>query len=209
MLSKEVVLALNANWERIGYVTVERAIIKLTGGIKTEPALALRIESDDEGNVTEMVPTKWDDWVKLPVREKDLTISTSQGPIRCPLVVIEQNYSKMPTKAPRLSNDSIHERDGYIDQYTNEKLTRNEASVDHVIPRDVWKRLGLKGSPDTWTNMVTCRKDRNHKKGNRMNHEVGLKLIRRPYQPKEVPLSFFINKPRHELHLPFFPEKAK
>jgi 5-methylcytosine-specific restriction endonuclease McrA len=61
--------------------------------------------------------------------------------------------------------------------YTGRKLTQDELSVDHVIPR-------CKGGNDTWENLVTCTRSLNSKKGNKSLEEAGLKLRYRPYKPK-------------------------
>jgi hypothetical protein len=201
LLNKAIVLSLNANWERLGYMTVGQAIIALTGGLDTPPALAMHIDLDT--NPIALLPVTWEEWVKLPVRDCDLALNTTRGAIRCPLVMVEPNFKKMPSREPKLSNEAILERDGYIDQYTLEKLQPHEANVDHVIPRDVWRKRGLKGSPDNWTNMVCCKKERNFKKGNKLNAHAGLVLQRRPKAPKRVPLSFLVREVKHPHHQPF------
>jgi 5-methylcytosine-specific restriction endonuclease McrA len=205
VINKAIVLSLNANWERIGYITPKKAIIAATGGIHTRPALVMRIETDENGKVVETIPVTWDEWVKLPVDASHLALETSKGPIRCPLVIVEAGWNKMRLKLPKLSNDGIHERDGLIDQYTGEKLERHEATVDHVISRDLWKKRGLRGSPNQWTNMVTCRGDRNFRKGNKPAGSLGMVLRRRPKAPKQVPISFLVKEPRHPHQKPFFP----
>ncbi len=205
LLNKAIVLSLNSNWERIGYITPKKAIIAVTGGIHTRPALVMRIETDENGKVTETVPVTWDEWIKLPVGPSNLAIETSCGPIRCPLVIVEAGWSRMPLKTPKLTNGGIHERDGYVDQYTLEKLDPKDASVDHIIPKDVWRRRGLKGSPNRWDNMVCCHKERNFKKGNKLNRLAGLSLKKKPKTPKQVPISFLIREVKHPHHAPFFP----
>lgn len=204
LLKKTIVLSLNANWQRIGFLSVERAIISLTGGLHTRPALAIAVTLDEEGNCVETIPMTWDEWIKLPVRPCDLSISTARGAIRCPLVIVEPNFAKMPVKTPKLTSAGIHERDGYIDQYTGEKLDPKDANVDHVIPKDVWRRKNLKGSPNTWENMVCCHKQRNFNKGNRLNAAAGLVLQRKPKAPKQVPISVLIKEPKHPHQAPFF-----
>lgn len=206
VLQKAIVLCLNANWERIGYVSPKKAIIALTGGLETPPALALHITTDENGELVEGVAVPWEEWIKLPVRECDIAISTSKGDIRCPMVIVEPHFAKMPMKRPKLSNQAILERDGYIDQYTGEKLNPKDANVDHVIARDAWKKKGLKGSPNNWTNMVCCHKDRNFKKSNKTAGSFGMVLQKRPKEPKEVPISFLVREAKHPHHLPFIPK---
>ncbi len=205
LLNKPIVLKLNANWERISYIPVHEAITALTGGIHTAPAKVVRVEETEGGEAHAVCPMGWDEWVTLDVPDGYPFINTTRGKIRCPMVIIEPNFAKMPMREPKLDRVGIYERDGYRDQYTNEICEPHELSIDHVIPRDVWRKRGLKGSPDTWENMVTCKKERNFRKGNKLNGAMGLTLIRRPKRPKAVPASFLIKQPLHKHHVPFFP----
>ncbi len=201
VLDKELVLVLNKNWMALSYVTPRKALIALCGGIDggTPPALALDIEVDENGHTVEPLSayaTKWEDWVKLPVRPGDMALHAKSGPFRCPTVLIMPSYSEMPQKAQKLTSRAILERDGYVDQYTGRQLKPSEASVDHVIPKDL-------GGKNTWFNMVCMEKKANHEKSNRRNREVGLRLIRKPLEPKPVPVSSTIKKAKHSTHKPF------
>lgn len=193
------VLKLNAVWQRIGYCSARQAIIALSGGVfgGTRPALALDIEVDGDGKLIKAVPTEWDDWISLPIQSPAEAISSHRGAIRLPRVIVSPEYSQMPVKRPKLSNRAIHERDGWVDQYTGKRLNPEEASVDHVIPQ-------AKGGGSTWTNMVCCKKKRNHTKGSKWNHEAGLKLRKRPVEPKALPMSETIKKSKHPHQIPFF-----
>jgi hypothetical protein len=199
VLNKLTVLKLNANWQPLEWTTPKRAFIDMCGGQYggTPPALGIDISFDEDGNLTYAHPTKWEDWQKLPVRECDLSVITKTGPVRVPTVLVAPNYREMPLVEIALSNEAILQRDGLVDQYTGEKLTRAEATVDHVVPKD------RGGAAKDWSNMVTCRKDRNHKKGNKLNEEVGYKLIRKPFKPKAMPKSFLIDKAKRPEQAPF------
>lgn len=204
LLSKPIVLVLNGNWQRTAYTTVGKAIVALTGGIHTPPALVVDVVRNEDGSFSPGIAYKWDDWIKLPVEPHHLAISTTSGAIRCPLVLLEASYKQMPLKAPKLTTRGILERDGFRDQYTGERLTPEEASVDHVIPKHVWKTRGLKGSPNSWENMVACHKRRNHNKGCKTNGSMGMVLTKKPRAPKQLPIHFFIKEPKLREHTPFF-----
>ncbi len=201
VLKKCIVLELNKNWLRTKFRTVEDAIVSLCideSGIPN--MLAIPVGPDGiEGH-----PINWDEWMKLPVRDCDLAISSPFKAIRVPLVIISPNYGGNALKAPQLTSNAIFERDGLIDQYSGEQLTREQATLDHVIPQDVWKKRGLKGTPHTWRNLVTCKNTRNFQKGNSTNHRAGLKPIRKPKEPPSLPVHILINQPRHPLQAPFF-----
>src|SRR5712691_9815844 len=55
-------------------------------------------------------------------------------------------------------------------------------SLDHVVPRS-------RGGKGTWENLVWSSKDVNARKGNRLPHEAGLKLLSVPHAPKELPVT--------------------
>ncbi len=217
ILDKPIVLSLNRNWQPIGYKSVRQAISAMNSTENGEDMAAkgmqIEYKEDPEGvwdfEAAEYLnPITWVDWVKLPVRPFDNFISCAGGydgngerilrKIRVPTVVIAVNCDKMPMKEKRLSNSAIHERDELVCQYSGKKLTRATATVDHVIPRDVWKREGREGSPDQWTNLVTCEAKLNHRKGNRLNEQMGMKLIREPKAPLPMPVSALINEIRHQ-----------
>lgn len=197
ILTQQICLKLNSCWMPLEYVSVGEAVIAMNGMPGgTPPALALDVIDNDGYPVFNVVG--WDEWIKLPVRASEPAIGCKMGPIRAPMILIDANYSKMPLKTPRLTNQGVLERDCFIDQYTGERLHPSEASVDHVIPKDVWRRRGLKGTPNCWENMVCCRKERNYRKGNQLNGRMGLCLLKKPVAPKTLPKSFFIREAKHE-----------
>ena len=57
--------------------------------------------------------------------------------------------------------------------------------AQRVVPRS-------RGGPDTWENLVWAAKGVNQRKGNRLPHEAGLKLLSVPRAPKEVPVTALI-----------------
>lgn len=194
IVNSNIVLCLNSAWLPIGQKTVKDAFIAMSGGLSgTPPAVALDICYKEIGDgeydfdtVISITPTKWEDWVKLPIRPFDLSIQTSKMRIRVP-TVITTSYAKVPKRVRRLTNQAILERDGLVCQYSGKKLKRPEANIDHIVSKDEWKRRNLSGSPDTWTNMVTCDKKINHAKGNKSLKEVGLTLIKKPVAPPMEP----------------------
>src|SRR5439155_3431598 len=75
--------------------------------------------------------------------------------------------------------------DGNRCQYTGKVLKTEEGSLDHVVPRS-------RGGKDAWENLVWSSKHVNSRKGNRLPHEAGLKLLSVPRAPKELPVSALI-----------------
>lgn len=170
------VLRLNKLWHVINVTNIEKALTGLYKGVYS----ALNICDG------EVIPCDFEQWMKLPIREQDDYLSTPNYKIRIPTVIISKNYDKIPMIEPALTKRAIFQRDNYICQYTGRQLTREEVSVDHIIPKS-------KNGKDDWTNMVTCDKHINRKKGNKSIKEMGLKLIKEPKKP----------------HLHFSPAKIK
>ena len=91
----------------------------------------------------------------------------------------------MPRKRPKLCAKAIRERDGNRCQYTGKLLRPDEGSIDHILPRS-------RGGADAWENLVWAAKEVNSRKGNRLPHEAGLRLLSIPRAPKELPVTALI-----------------
>jgi len=91
ILSKPTVLVLNRHWQAIHVKTPAEAFCMMA----SDAATALDIA---EGH---FVPTKWSDWLGLPVREHDSAVKTPRGQVRVPTVIVAANYAKVPLRRPR------------------------------------------------------------------------------------------------------------
>lgn len=143
-------------------------------------ATGLDVQGEDS-----MVPVRWDDWIKLPIREEDLSVNTPRGQVRVPTVLVAANYAKVPICRPRFGARGIWERDGGICQYTGRKLRPGEGNIDHVIPRS-------RGGASSWSNCVLSHREVNEKKADRLPQEAGLRLLRYPVAPRALPASALI-----------------
>jgi len=177
ILNKTIVLVLNRNWQAINIRTPQDAFCQMA----TNVATALDIEGDEH-----IRPVKWDEWITLPIRDGDNAVHTVRGAIRVPTVIVALNFAKVPKKRPKLCARTIRERDSNRCQYTGKLLRPEEGSLDHVLPRS-------RGGKDEWGNLVWSDKTVNAKKGNRLPHEAGLKLLRVPRAPKELPVTSLIH----------------
>src|SRR5438874_8212443 len=158
----------------------------------TNVATALEIEyktpavtQSDQLSTSAIRPVTWEEWITLPIREQDEAVHTVRGPIRVPTVIVAVNYARVPKKRPKLCAKTIRERDGNRCQYTGKLLRPDEGSLDHVLPRS-------RGGKAAWENLVWSDKTVNAKKGNRLPHEAGLKLLAVPRAPKEIPVTALI-----------------
>ncbi len=162
------VLKLNAKWQVLKDTTnVQVAMENLCRGAE------MAIDTDT------MRAIGWDEWIKLPIRETDASISTVRGPIRAPTVVLCVRYEGRelvcPPETP--SPQDIKKRDGAICQVTGEYCP--DGNVDHDIPKS-------RGGRDTWENLRWMKRELNSKKGNKTLAEMGLKPIRPAQKPRKI-----------------------
>ena len=179
ILNKATVLVLNRNWQAINVRTPQDAFCQMA----TNVATALEVDGES------IRPVTWDEWITLPVRPQDSAVLTMRGPIRVPTVIVALNYAKVPKKRPKLCARTIRERDGNRCQYTGAVLRPDEGNIDHVVPRS-------RGGRDAWENCVWSSKTVNSKKGNRLPHEAGLKLLKQPVAVREMPVTALIRNTR-------------
>ena len=176
ILNKSIVLVLNRNWQAINIRTPQEAFCQMA----TNVATGLEIEGENH-----IRPVRWDEWITLPIRSQDNAVRTVRGAIRVPTVIVAVNFTRVPKKRPKLNAKTIRERDQNRCQYTGRVLRPDEGSLDHVLPRS-------RGGRDTWENLVWSCKEVNARKGDRLPHEAGLKLLSVPRAPKELPASVLI-----------------
>jgi 5-methylcytosine-specific restriction endonuclease McrA len=188
ILNKSMVLVLNRNWQAIHVRTPQEAFCMMA----TNVATGLDIEGDSD-----IRPVTWNEWLTLPIRPQDNAVQTVRGPIRVPTVIVAVNFAKVPKKRPKLCARTIRERDGNRCQYTGQQLQSDEGSLDHVLPRS-------RGGADTWENLVWSSKAVNARKGNRLPHEAGLKLLRIPRAPKELPVTALLRNAHSVAEWRFF-----
>lgn len=198
ILNKPIVLSLNRAWQVIGHRTVKQALVALNGGNEDlPPALGMDIVypkfgdgSYDFDRPLYLNPVPWAEWIKLPIREYDFAVSTPRLQIRVPTVIISTQFDQMPVRIPRVSRQAIFERDGGVCQYTGEFVGKSGGNLDHVVPRD-------RGGKDSFENLVWAKKEINSLKANRLPHEAGLRLLRRPKAPAPLPVAAAIRDAKH------------
>jgi 5-methylcytosine-specific restriction endonuclease McrA len=188
LLDKPIVLKLNRVWVAIHIESPKTSFTDLGNGkIKALDIVYPQKESGeyDFANPISITPCAWDQWIELPVRPYDDIIHTIHKSIRVPTVVVCTNYSHMPVRLIKFSKSGVYERDNGTCQYTGEKLKRSESTVDHVLPLS-------RGGRNSWDNVALTSKKVNFAKGNKLNEEAGLKLLRRPKEPNPVPVSLML-----------------
>ena len=182
ILHQKVVLVLNRNWQAINTRTPAEAFCQMASDVAT----GLDIQGVDW-----MIPTKWEDWLNLEVREEDASIGTANGLIRVPTVIVVSNFAKVPMKRPKFNSRNLWERDGGRCQYTGRHLRPGEGNIDHVGPRS-------RGGATCWENCVLAATEVNSRKADRTPEEAGLKLQKIPNAPREMPVTALL-KNTHDI----------
>jgi 5-methylcytosine-specific restriction endonuclease McrA len=111
-----------------------------------------------------------EDWVK--------TVTTE---IQVPRIIRLLSFERLPRQTVKFNRRNIFARDHNQCQYCGKRYPTTELSLDHVIPRS-------QGGSASWDNIVCACLKCNIKKGGRTPKQAGLKLIRKPEQPKRSPL---------------------
>lgn len=151
------VLLLNGNtWEPLSVITIPRAINLLLAG------KAVVIEQSGEFLRT--------------VRDK--------YPI--PSVIALRTFINVPRRRAHWSRRGVLIRDNFTCIYCGiqpggmvkgKMITKSNLTVDHIIPRS-------RGGRDQWTNTACACYACNHRKGNRLPNEAGMKLRWEPKTPR-------------------------
>ena len=175
ILHRPIVLVLNRNWQAINVRTPQQAFVQMA----TDVATALDIDEDS------MTPIRWTQWIKLPVRGQDHAVRTPTGLVRVPQVIVLSRFAKVPKHRPKFSARALWTRDEGCCQYTGQPLKAGEGNIDHVVPRS-------RGGKTSWENCVLASRTVNSRKADRLPEEAGLRLLRRPVAPKELPSTLFI-----------------
>ncbi len=203
ILEQLQVLSLNKAWQPIGVKTVGKALTDLMGGADPfgHPAFGLDIAYEEViGNndsieynfdqVAYLNPVKWEDWVNLPIRPYDQVVRSTRMVIRVPTVIVAGKYDKMPLKRMAVTGKNLYDLYGGKCAYSGKKLTRDQASLDHVLPKS-------RGGAEHWNNYVLADKELNNRKGNKTNEEAGLTLLVNPIEPTPKKVSETIKEVRH------------
>jgi 5-methylcytosine-specific restriction endonuclease McrA len=106
----------------------------------------------------------------------DWTIRSAKLELAVPSVVrLLERVRKR--RAMRFSRENIYNRDKGRCQYCNLKVSRNEFTYEHVVPR-------AQGGQTRWENIVCSCVDCNQKKGDRTPEQAGMRLKKAAAKPK-------------------------
>ncbi len=183
MLDRQV-LVLNRLWQAVNVCTVRRAFALLFQGH------AQVVSADSNNN---FFTHDFLGWMDLSLREpEDEMMHTISFKVRVPRVIVLLLFDRLPKKEVKFTRHNIFARDKDTCQYCGKVFDRRDLNLDHVLPRD-------KGGQTSWENVVCSCIPCNTRKGNRLPHEAGMHLIRKPKRPKWQPfVAVTFSAPHHE-----------
>jgi 5-methylcytosine-specific restriction endonuclease McrA len=167
------VLVLNRLWQAINVCSVRRAFSLLCAGH------AQVLSTDGENFLTHDFKSWRDFSDEAPEADEEMVHAISFK-IRIPRVIVLLLFDRMPRKEVKFTRHNIFERDKNTCQYCAKHFDKKDLNLDHVVPRD-------RGGATTWENIVCSCIACNTRKGNRLPHEAGMKLLRKPTRPKWRP----------------------
>lgn len=112
---------------------------------------------------------------------EDRTVRAVTVAVKVPSVVrFVRRVARRRHRGLALSRENVLARDGGACQYCGRKLTRAEATFDHVVPRS-------QGGPTSWENVVIACVACNQAKGGRTPAQAGMALRSTPVRPRGLP----------------------
>lgn len=189
---KQEVLKLNKSFYPIGLSGWKKVFVDIVSG--SAYPIDIMYGQTEDGKIDKFkiesfdVIRDFEQWAALPIREFDDYVTTTKTAYRLPPIVVCSEFNRIihkhvvfPTK------NNIWKRDNYTCGYSGKKLTREDVSVDHIMPVS-------RGGGNTWENLITCDRELNTWKADRTPKEAGLKLLWKPYKPNNGMVFSFMRK---------------
>jgi len=156
IMQQRVLLLNGSTWEPLSVITVPRAMNLLLAG------------------------------KAIVVEESGKFIRTVRDKFSVPSVIALRTYVNVPRRRAHWSRRGVLVRDQYRCIYCGGKpgdiqrgkmLVKADFTIDHILPKS-------RGGRDTWSNTACACSSCNHRKGDRLPHEVGMKLRWEPKMPR-------------------------
>ncbi|MEM9798709.1 MAG: HNH endonuclease [Planctomycetota bacterium] len=168
MLSRDA-LVLNRSWLVIATTPVRHALTL----VYTGAAQAIQPETFETHG--------FESWAELAVPSDEDVVTTVNMELRVPEIIVLRRFSGVPRQTLPFTRRNLVRRDQAQCQYCGCKPGSSELSIDHVIPRSA-------GGGTSWENCVLACVRCNRRKGNKLAHEVGMRLMREPTAPQWSPI---------------------
>lgn len=112
----------------------------------------------------------------------DETVSSPSTTMSVPAVARLKKPVSVNKKGVKFSRINVLTRDGFQCCYCGAAKPMRELNYDHVVPRH-------KGGKTVWENIVTSCYPCNARKANKTPEQAGMKLLKKPYRPKTLPMN--------------------
>lgn len=156
VLQMRVLLLNGSTWEPLSVISVPRAINLILGG------------------------------KAIIVEQTGKTLRTVRDQFPIPSVIALRKFVNVPRRQAHWSRKGVLTRDNYVCIYCGvmpgslqkgKILVKSDFTVDHIVPRS-------RGGKDQWTNTACACSQCNHRKGNRLPHEAGMRMRWEPKTPR-------------------------
>ncbi len=107
-----------------------------------------------------------------------------------PSVIRLRYYINAPHRTVAWSRVNVLKRDHYTCQYCGYKMSAHEATIDHVIPQSLCKKI--KAEPNTWTNTVGCCRKCQKRKRDLPMEEAGMRFYDPLFTPKRPRVNYIV-----------------
>lgn len=168
VLSRDT-LVLNRSWLAIATTPVRHALTLVFTGA----ASAIQPETFEVHG--------FESWSELIVPDHEDSVTTVNMELRVPEVIVLQRFAGIPRQTLPFTRRNLVRRDRSQCQYCGCRPSNSDLSIDHVIPRSA-------GGETSWENCVLACVRCNRRKGNKLAHEVGMRLMREPRAPQWSPI---------------------
>jgi 5-methylcytosine-specific restriction endonuclease McrA len=124
--------------------------------------------------------------VEIVEEYDDRLIRSVTFSLKMPSVIRFLRVIRGRKRAIKFSRENVYARDAGRCQYCRQRVSRQDATYDHVVPR-------AQGGHTTWENVVICCFPCNQHKGGRTPSQAGMVLLEEPVKPKKLPETFRIS----------------
>ena len=176
------VLLLNRIMQPLRLISVRRAFFLLAKPRRKDPSTKVATALDIDENHEIVGPVRWDDWITLPVREGDRSISTAKHRIRVPSIIVLSDFDRVPVVDPRFTKTNMWMKQKGRCMYTLEEMKWDECDMDHFVAQS-------KGGKTDRTNCGLTKIEYNRRKGDKSAKEVGFELKIPLGPPKAKPVA--------------------
>lgn len=155
-LRGRVLLLNGSSWEPLAVITVPRAINLILAG------------------------------KAVVIEQSGHFLKTIRDQFPVPSVIALRTYINVPRRQAHWSRKGVLVRDNYTCIYCGVQagnmvkgkvISRSDFTVDHILPKS-------RGGKDTWTNTACACYHCNHRKGDKLTYEIGMKLRWEPKTPR-------------------------